>query len=139
MKYRDLISHNTCVKLTMVSFASPEKNLQVFRFAKALEPLHEYIANENNKLVQKYGRTDDNGNWSISHPKSIEQFKEEMEVLLNQDVQDLLPALNLTPDDFTESKCSYPPDKVLWLSAKEIETIFNMLEKIKEREGKTNI
>lgn len=139
MKYLDLISRDTCVKLTMVSFAKPEKNLQVFRFAKALEPLHEYIANEHNKLVQKYGRADDNGNWSVSHPKSQKLFGEEMQVLLNQDVQDLFPALNLTPNDFEESNCSYPVDKSLWLNAYELKAIFNMLEKIKERNGKQNV
>lgn len=139
MKYRDLISRDTCVKLTMVSFAQPEKNLQVFKFAKALEPLHEYIANEHNKLVQKYGRADDNGGWSVSHPKSQELFREEMEVLFNQDVQDSFPTLTLTPDDFTESKCAYPLDKSLWLNARELDLIFNMLNKIKESEGENSV
>lgn len=118
----------------MISFSTPQKNLQVFKFVNAIEPIQDYIANEHNKLVDKYGRMNDNGVWEVTNPVAREEFREEQKVFLEQDICDPLPQLDLREEDFEDGKCVYPHDKAFWLNAFELNSVFNMLSALKADE-----
>lgn len=136
MKYKDLPNRTTCVKLMMISFASPQKNLQVFKFAEAIKPLQEFVANEHNKLIDKYGRMNDDGVFAVTNPEAKKQFAVELEEFLEQDITGTLPKLDLTEDDFSENNCRYPTSSDFWLNAFEINSILNMIEALKTKKEK---
>lgn len=130
IKYGDLPSASTCFKLTKVSFDTAKKNLAVFRFVSAVRGYQEYVENERNKLLENCA------NKVLGKPGFYELtdiFREKFNEVLNLEIAEELPALELTEDDF--ENCQYPEDKSFWMSASDIDYILNIIEKCKkERE-----
>lgn len=135
MKYGDLINAETSVKLTMVSFSSAKKNLDVYKFSKSIMPMLEYFENERNKILQRYGEYDGNGYFNISQ-SSVDDYKNSINELLELEITDDIYCPDLSEDDFYEDNCQYPNDKSFWLSANDIKGILTIIDKIKNENRK---
>lgn len=125
MTYGDLTSRETCIKLSMVSFSSPQKNLEVYKFVCALRPFQEFFEIERSKLLQKYGTDDGNGLFTI-RGEAINDFQKDLKKICDMEIEDTIPPLNLTEEDFSEVNCTYPPDKNLWMSANDIDAVLKI-------------
>lgn len=128
MTYGDLTSREICIKLSMVSFSSPQKNLEVYKFVYALRPLQEFFEVERSKLLQKYGTDDGNGLFTI-YGEAINDFQKDFKAICDIEIQDTIPPLNLTEEDFSEKNCTYPPDKNLWMNANDIDAVLKISKK----------
>lgn len=133
MKFKDLIKTNICIKLSMVSFSSPKKNLEVFKFIQSIRPHQEFYDIELSKLLQKYGEPipDKPGTFSIRGQKNVDGYNNALKELHEIDMDNIYP-LNLTIDDFDDNVCTYPDDKSFWLSANDIDAILTFCEKLNE-------
>ncbi len=132
LRFGDLPNSNTCVKLSMVSFESPQKNLDVYRFISSLKPLQEFFNSERKKLLVKYGKTDDKGVCSILGEDNVKGYKEGLEAILRLEIKDHIPNPLLEEKDFSEDFCRYPDDKNLWMNAADIDSILTFCEKLKD-------
>lgn len=132
MKISHLIKRDTCVRLSMVSFGSPQKNFEVFKFIKSIEPFQEYFETEYIKLFNKYGTTTENGSHQVIGQENVSAYQKELELLLDVDVDDEIYIPNLTISDFDEEHCQYPNDKNLWMNANDIKSILTFLDQLKD-------
>lgn len=137
MKYKDLIRTNISVKLSTVSFSSPKKNLEVFKFIQSIRPHQEFYDIELGKMLQKYGEPvpDNPGRFAICGKENVDGYNNALNELLDIDIDNIYP-LNLTIDDFDDNVCTYPDDKSFWLSANDIDAILKFCSKLnEEKEG----
>lgn len=116
----ELPTYLTCMKLMRVSFATPKKNLAVYKFCHKVLELSAFIESEKEKLLKRYGDpTEEAGRYLI--PKHlIGEYQKAMDDMLDTPVGDDLPVLGLTEEDFADEKCHYPAEKEYWLNAGEI-------------------
>lgn len=119
MKYKDLPKYEILNKLQSVSFSKPTTNLRVYRWCDAVSKQLNFAENERAKLVKKYGSEDESGNWNVDH-ENIEKFFKEWDEVIDMEIQDEIPALNVSFEDFEDENCFYPKEKEQWLSPKEI-------------------
>lgn len=133
MTYKDLIKTSICVKLSMVSFSSPKKNLEVFKFIQSIRLHQEFRDIELDKMLQKYGEPTPNkpGTFIIHGQENIDAYNELLDELLQIGIDDIYP-LDLTIDDFDNDSCTYPDDKSFWLSANDIDAILKFCSKLKD-------
>lgn len=117
----------------MVSFASPKKNLEVFKFIQSIEPHQKFFDTEVGKLIQKYGVEipDNPGRFSIRGQENVDAYNKALSELSEIDMDNIYP-LNLTVEDFDDNVCSYPDDKSFWLSANDIDAILKFCSKLKD-------
>lgn len=118
----------------MVSFDSPQKNLEVYKFVVAIRPLQEFFEIERSKLLQKYGTDNGNGHFTIKGKDNIENYQKDIEQLLSLNIQDVIPFPNINIDDFSNECCNYPDDKGLWMNAYDIESVLNFIKKQPKKE-----
>lgn len=135
MRYGDLIKGETSVKLTMVSFSSAKKNLDVYKFTKSIEPLMEYYENERSKILQRFGEYNGNGTFNIPQ-SSVADFKKSMDELLELEITDNIYCPDLSENDFYDDNCQYPQDKSFWLNAYDISGILALIDKLKNENRK---
>lgn len=131
--YGDLPSEEACIKLTMVSFSNPKKNLDVYKFANDLKVYQRAFANEKNKLLKQYGtpQTDKLGVYWLGDNAPIYHAKiGDLETSQIDNFNISIP--NITEADFEERNCAYPADKTMWLSGKDIGEILEFVKKLKE-------
>lgn len=134
LQYGDLIKVETSVKLTMVSFSSAKKNLDVYKFAKSIEPMQSYFENERNKILQKFGKYNGDGTFTIEKPR-LDDFKSAMNELVELEITDSVYCPDLSESDFSDENCQYPNDKDFWLSASDIDAILKLIDRIKSEKS----
>lgn len=137
MKYKDLINSETCAKLMMVSFSTPQKNLQVYRFANSIMEHQRYFENERTKLLDKYGEIQADGTYRIKGKDQIDEYNHKIDSVLSLEINGEFIDPDLNENDFSDYLCSYPSDKRFWLSANEIAQVLSISKKIKEEAGKS--
>lgn len=106
-------------KLTHISFSTPQKNMNVFKYIKSVQENLIFLQNEKIKLMQKYGDPQEDGSYLITKP-NVDKFKEEMSAIFDLDITESIYPHGLTEEDFTDEKCSYPEDKTFWLNSSDI-------------------
>lgn len=106
-------------KLTRISFSTPQKNMNVFKYIKSVQENLIFLQNEKIKLMQKYGDPQEDGSYLIPKP-NVDKFKEEISVIFDLDITESIYPHGLTEEDFTDEKCSYPEDKAFWLNSSDI-------------------
>lgn len=131
MCYGDLIILELCDKLSMVSFSEPRKNLEVYKFIHSLFPFQDFFAKERNKIIDKHTENDDEGHLVILGEENVAEYNKEINNLLGMKIDVDIYIPDLTIDDFSDENCQYPKDKNLWMSAKDIDSIFNFLDKLR--------
>lgn len=119
IKLGDLPTQTLLNKLIRVSFSTPQKNMQVFKYFQSVSKSLVFLENEKLKLLRKYGDPKENGNFWIPKDKT-EEFKEELQKLMDVDVTEDICLHGLTEDDFMDENCAYSDDKSSWLNASEI-------------------
>lgn len=120
MKYKELPKCEIIDKLESIAFDLPSKNRRVYKWCEAIRELLNYTEHERVKLVKKYGEQNENGDWNVTNEENIKEFFDEWELILDSEILDDIPNLNLMEDDFDDEKCSYPKEKEKWLSPLEI-------------------
>lgn len=131
IKYGELPTKEICQKLVSVSFGEPKKNLSVYKFCSAVNNHINYVENERTKLFQKYGTEKDDEPGSYIIPNGTEEFKKfkkEWESLIEMEIEEELPTLSLTEDDFLDQNCSYSQDKSKWMNAVDIATVLRFCQ-----------
>lgn len=133
MKLKDLISSALSVKISLISFASPKKNLEIFKFIESITPHQKFRDIELDKLVKKYGEPlpDKPGIFRFTSQEAIDSYNKAIGELFDIDIDNIYP-LNLTPDDFSDDVCTYPDDKSFWMNANDIDTILKFCSKLKD-------
>lgn len=129
IKYGELPPADVIQKLLTVSFNTPKKNLAVYKFCSAFKPHIDYLENERTKLVQKHGEVDkENPMLYKVAPNTTEManFLAEWNAVLQMEIEDEIQSLPLSERDF--DSCSYSPEKMDWLNARDIGTILRFCE-----------
>lgn len=129
MTYGDLIPYNVAMKLNMVSFRTPQKNLAVYRFVNAMKEAQKFVDIERSKLFEKYGEKEDDST-TVIKPENIEIFKKELYDILDMEIEETIPSPKLKESDFEDSNCSYPEDKSLWMNGAELEAVLLLSNKL---------
>lgn len=125
IKYGELPTVEFCKKLMSVSFNSPKKNLEVYKFCKQMSGYLEYIENEKIKLFQRYGEEDPEspGVYRIKNgTEEIEHYQRDWGEILAMEIDEDIKPLPLVESDFFNENCTYSTDKEMWLSALDIGT-----------------
>lgn len=131
MTYGDLLNSEVCAKLMMVSFGTPQKNLQVYHFVNSTMDYRKYFENERSKLLDKYGELQEDGKYTIHGKDKIDEYNRKIDEILNMKIDGDLVDPGLSESDFSDMLCSYPNDKRFWLNASEIYQILSISKKIK--------
>lgn len=137
LKYKDILSVDTTLKLIQVSFATPEKNLAMYEFYSAIKCYQEFLEIEKNKLLRRYGTEipNEHRRFSLSGDNLI-QYRNHWNTTLNIDLPMEIKNPRFTIDDFKSENCSYPNEKEYWPSAADIAALIEFCEKLeKEKEG----
>lgn len=129
MKYIDLINYETCAKLMMVSFSTPKKNLQIYKFSNFVLDCQKFFDNEKNKLIEQYGEIRDDGTYRISGDDKIKKYKDGISDILSLDIPDGIIIPDITEEDFADDSCEYSKDKRFWLNGNEISKFLAFLDK----------
>lgn len=130
IKYGELPKREILQKLLSVSFNTPRKNLEVYKFCDTLTKHINYMENERVKLVQKYGEQDkDNPTLYKIAPNTEEMkmFFQEWNPLIDMEIDEDIKPLPLSEDDFSDN-CSYMREKGNWLSGIEIAMVLRFCE-----------
>lgn len=131
--YNDLPQKEVWDKLVQVSFDTPQKNLSVFKFVSSIGVHYAYIENERIKLFQRYGTADKNcaNIYRIERNTQNEKdFMREYQAIMSLPIEEDLPSLSITEDDFSDTKCRYPAGKEAWLNAIDIGSILGFIAKM---------
>lgn len=126
MTYAQLPSMELVQKLMATSFGEPNANWEVFKWCKAVQPMIEFRENERIKLVQKYGESHD-GKVQVKS-ENMKLFADGFSKIMNAEVPDFKP-LPLGMDNFHDGRCFYSMEERMWLNAKDLETISNLVLK----------
>lgn len=118
MKYRELPKAEIIQKLMSICFATPAKNLNVYKFCNAITPMVQYVENERVKLVAKHGKETDDGGCLVP-PNKVNDFYADYTKTLEMDITDKIPVLELNENDFGDN-CVYSSNKEMWLNPAEI-------------------
>lgn len=131
MKYKDLPSERLIQKLLATSFESPAANREVFYWCESVLSCVRFLESERIKLVKKHGTADEDGN--IKVPKeNYKAFAEDFEMLLHMRIDKEIPKCPIEREWFDDERCSFAPEKNLWISPAEIGKV---LELNKEKAG----
>ena len=134
LTYNDLPTRDTFCKLTMTSFATPQKNLDVYRLENDLDFYYKAFDNERNKCLMEFGEPDNEqpGRYIIKGESNVNAYNAKIKTLCNTiiGIDPKINPINLTFEDFTN--CVYHKDQNLWLSATEIKSILEFVRKIDE-------
>lgn len=119
MKYKELPSEKLVQKLLATSFESPSANRKVYNWSESVLKHIRFLEGERIKLVQKYGKKDQNGGMTVTK-ENMNKFQKEFIDLLEMDIDMPVMECPIKEDWFDDEKCSYPKDKELWATPKEI-------------------
>lgn len=133
MTYGDLIPYNVSMKLNAISFRTPQKNLAVYRFVKAIQDKQDFVEQERRKLVEKFGVL--HGDRINVPPENMKEFMDAFTAVLSMEIEDEIPSPGLEESDFEDSNCFYPENKDLWMNGEEIDSILHLSNILKEKKG----
>lgn len=122
MKYKELPSEELVQKLLATSFESPSANRKVFNWSESVMRHIRFLEGERIKLVQKYGKQDQNGGMTVTK-ENMGRFQEEFFNILEMEIDEPVLECPIKPEWFDDEKCSYPKEKELWVTPKEIGTL----------------
>lgn len=130
IKYGELPKREVLQKLLSVSFNTPRKNLEVYKFCDTLTKHINYMENERLKLIKKYGEPDSENPalYKISpNTEGMRMFLQEWNPLIEMEIDEDIKPLSLSENDFSDN-CSYAPEKENWLSGIDIAMILSFCE-----------
>lgn len=130
IKYGELPKREVLQKLLSVSFNTPRKNLEVYKFCDTLTMHINYMENERLKLIKKYGDLDNNDPTLYRIKPNTEEMKmffQEWNPLIEMEIDEDITPLPLSEDDFSDN-CSYMQEKENWLNGMEIATVLRFCE-----------
>lgn len=119
MKYKQLPSKTTISKLLATAFESPAANRDVYNWCQEALKHIEFLESERVKLIQKYGKDDGKGNFSVL-PENRIKFFNEFGKVLEMDIDVEIRECPVKQSWFNDDKCSYPKNKELWVTPQEI-------------------
>lgn len=122
MKYKELPSEKLVQKLLATSFESPSANRKVYNWSESVLKHIRFLEGERIKLIKKYGEEDGKGGFyvkNVNMDKFWKEFNEILEMKIDENVQDC----PVKEDWFDDEKCSYPKEKELWITPKEIKSL----------------
>lgn len=129
MIYGKLPSRDLLRKLAAISFSTPGKNLNVFRYCEAAKTELEAFDAVRNKIIRRYGIQDKNEPMSYKIPaEKRESYLKDIKELLDTECGSKIPDHDLTESDFADGACFYPEEPSLWLSAADIDAILHFTE-----------
>lgn len=129
LKMKDLPSLDVCAKLSTISFDSPKKNFEIYRLISALKAPQSFFASEHGKILNRLGKPTGDGSYSVAD--SFDEYKSEMDRLMELEITDDIPVPSISEDDFNSDKCVYPQDKNFWMNANDINSILVFIQKLK--------
>lgn len=130
IKYGELPKKEVLQKLLSVSFDTPKKNLEVYKFCRAIEKHVNYLENERMKLIRKYGRADECNPilYKIkNNTEEMRSFLSEWNPIVEMEIDEDIAPLPLVEEDFSDN-CLYSPEKEDWLNAREIGIVLRFCE-----------
>lgn len=122
MKYKELPSEKLVQKLLATSFESPSANRKVYNWSESVIKHIRFLEGERIKLVQKYGKEDKNGGMTVTK-ENMDKFQKEFKELLEMEIDVPVYVCPIKEDWFDDEKCSYPKEKELWITPKEIKEL----------------
>ena len=122
MKYKQLPSVTQIQKLLATAFENPEANREVYNWCEETLKHIRFLENERVKLVQKYGKENENGTFSVSE-ENKQKFFSEFKKILEMDIDAQIKECPVKLYWFDNDKCSYPKEKDLWLTPADIAKI----------------
>lgn len=133
MKFKELPSVDTTLKLIQISFSEPEKNIEMYKLYVKLRDYQSFLENEKNKLLKKYGKEEKNeqGKYKIEG-ENVALYRNDLSAILESDMPDDIESPGFDLDDFTSEKCSYPTDKMFWPNAADISAFLSFCDKLKK-------
>lgn len=133
MKIKSLPTTEISMKLGMVSFSTPKKNLDVYRFIKSITPSQQYFDIEYQKLLQKYGKEVDGnpGVYRVEGPEKVKAFNEDIEKIGELDLINEVYCPDISESDFEDDNCCYPSEKKLWMSGHDIDYVLKFIQAAK--------
>ena len=131
MKYKNLPKYETLLRLVQVSFSKPAKNIMMFRLYNALKNSISLVDLEKNKLLKKYGIDEGDGKYRLVGENYV-AYANEWNELIESDIEDEIPAVSFSIEDFDEENCSYPNEKEMWPSGLDISTFLEFCETLKK-------
>lgn len=126
MKYKDLPSEKILRKLLATSFESPSANLKVFEWVNDISKHVQFLENERIKLVRKYGKETEHGEFRVS-PENINSFSKDFNEVLNMEIENKIEKCPIEKEWFDDEKCQFSIEKEMWLSPAEIGKILGMV------------
>ncbi len=129
MKYKDLPTMEICTKLLSVCFQDPKKDLMVAKFYNQAKPMIEFIGQEKQKFLDRYGVPDEEkaGFYNLSG-ENLKAYQIEMEKVLDVELEQI-PPLDIVFEDF--DNCFYAKEESAWMNAQEILSIVQYCDKTK--------
>lgn len=119
MKYKQLPSEKTIQKLLATAFESPAANRDVYNWCEDVLKHIRFLESERIKLVQKYGKDDGNGNFSVLKDK-YNQFFSEFKNILEMEIDEKIQECPVKQSWFEDDKCNFSTNKDLWFTPQEI-------------------
>lgn len=123
MKYKDLLSQDTVIKLSSYAFARDNVDTSVFKLYSETKPIYDFINNQKTKLLERIAKREQNGSYKFESDESRDAFRREMMELLQKESEFDIPRIDITEEDFASDNCCRPRDKELWLNAIERDSI----------------
>lgn len=119
MKYKQLPSEKTIQKLLATAFESPAANRDVYNWCEDALKHIKFLESERIKLVQKYGKNDGKGNFSVLQENRT-KFFDDFSKVLEMDIDVEIKNCPVKQSWFDDDKCSFAKDKELWFTPQEI-------------------
>lgn len=119
VKYKQLPSEKTINKLLATAFESPAANREVYNWCQEVLKHIRFLESERIKLVQKYGKDDGNGNFSVFQDKRAEFFSKFAKIL-EMDIDEEIKSCPVKQSWFDDERCSFSKNKELWFTPQEI-------------------
>ena len=128
MKYKDLPTQDTVIKLSSYAFARDNVDASVFKFYSASKQIYDFVNNQKVKILEKVATKDESGLYQLASRESSDRFRVEMLDLLQKEIEFDMPMLDISEDDFNPENCCRPNEKELWLNAIEKGAIIRLSE-----------
>lgn len=119
MKYKQLPSEKLVQKLMATAFESPAANRDVYNWCQEVLKHIRFLESERVKLIQKYGKDDGKGNFSVTN-ENKNKFFSEFKNILEMEIDESISDCPIKQSWFDDDKCSYPKNKDLWVTPQEI-------------------
>lgn len=132
MKYGDLPPYPVMNKLAMVSFSSPKKSLDVYKFINSLNPLYNWIDMEVKKLSQLHKEEDRTNDGEEDSKRRLDQLDE----IFSFPITDEIYVPDLSVDDFDSDNCHFSAERALWMNAADISMLFGFLRLLQSEYNK---